>query len=97
MAFNRNIIKGGHRVGPALDLFYDGRNFRQLHARRIRTKNTHGTGCTFSAAIAAYLAKGEKLESAVVLAKKYITSAITEAFSIGSGHGPVHHLYRLWK
>lgn len=91
------IIKGGHRVGPALDLFYDGRNFRQLHARRIRTKNTHGTGCTFSAAIAAYLAKGEKLESAVVLAKKYITSAITEAFSIGSGHGPVHHFYRLWK
>ncbi|HEX2230216.1 MAG TPA: bifunctional hydroxymethylpyrimidine kinase/phosphomethylpyrimidine kinase [Candidatus Binatia bacterium] len=91
------IIKGGHRVGPALDLFYDGRSFRQLHARRIRTKNTHGTGCTFSAAIAAYLAKGEKLESAVVLAKKYITSAIAEAFRVGSGHGPVHHFYRLWK
>jgi hydroxymethylpyrimidine/phosphomethylpyrimidine kinase len=91
------IIKGGHRVGPALDLFYDGRSFRQLQARRIRTKNTHGTGCTFSAAIAAYLARGEKLESAVVLAKKYITSAIAEAFPIGSGHGPVHHFYRLWK
>ena len=91
------IIKGGHRVGPALDLFYDGRSFHQLHARRIRTKNTHGTGCTFSAAIAAYLAKGEKLEAAVVLAKKYITSAIAEAFPIGSGHGPVHHFYRLWK
>jgi hydroxymethylpyrimidine/phosphomethylpyrimidine kinase len=91
------IIKGGHRVGPALDLFYDGRRFRPLRAARIRTKNTHGTGCTFSAAIAAYLAKGEKIDSAVVLAKKYITSAIAEAFPVGSGHGPVHHFHRLWK
>ena len=91
------IIKGGHRAGPALDLFYDGRTFLPLHARRIRTKNTHGTGCTFSAAIAAYLAKGEKIESAVVLAKKYITSAIAKAFPVGSGHGPVHHFHRLWK
>jgi hydroxymethylpyrimidine/phosphomethylpyrimidine kinase len=91
------VIKGGHRAGPALDLFYDGRHFRALRAARIRTKNTHGTGCTFSAAIAAYLARGEKIESAVVLAKKYITSAIAAAFPVGSGHGPVHHFHRLWK
>jgi hydroxymethylpyrimidine/phosphomethylpyrimidine kinase len=91
------IIKGGHRAGPALDLFYDGRIFRRLHARRIRTKNTHGTGCTFSAAIAAYLARGENIETAVVLAKKYITSAIAHAFAVGSGHGPVHHFHRFWK
>jgi hydroxymethylpyrimidine/phosphomethylpyrimidine kinase len=91
------VIKGGHRQGPAVDLYYDGRRFRALHAARIRTKNTHGTGCTFSAAIAAYLARGEKIEAAVVLAKKYITRAIAKAFPLGSGHGPVNHFYRTWK
>ncbi|MEE9144566.1 MAG: bifunctional hydroxymethylpyrimidine kinase/phosphomethylpyrimidine kinase, partial [Candidatus Binatia bacterium] len=63
---------------------------------RIRTPNTHGTGCTFSAAIAANLAKGEKLETAVVQAKRYITRAIRKGFSIGSGHSPVHHFYDFW-
>jgi hydroxymethylpyrimidine/phosphomethylpyrimidine kinase len=91
------VIKGGHRAGPAVDLYYDGRRFRSLHAPRIRTKNTHGTGCTFSAAIAAYLARGENIESAAVLAKKYITRAIAEAFPVGAGHGPVHHFHRFWK
>jgi hydroxymethylpyrimidine/phosphomethylpyrimidine kinase len=91
------VIKGGHRQGQAVDLYYDGRRFRALHAPRIRTKNTHGTGCTFSAAIAAYLARGEKIEAAVVLAKKYITRAIAKAFPLGSGHGPVNHFYRTWK
>jgi len=90
------VIKGGHRAGPAVDLYYDGKKFTALHARRIRTKNTHGTGCTFSAAIAANLARGEKIERAVILAKKYITSAIANAFAVGSGHGPVHHFYRFW-
>ena len=90
------VIKGGHRKGPAIDLFYDGKNFRELGAPRIRTRHTHGTGCTFSAAIAANLARGEKIERAVVLAKKYITSAIASAFSVGSGHGPVHHFHRFW-
>src|SRR3972149_5867788 len=66
------VIKGGHRKGPAVDLFYDGKKFTALNAPRIRTKNTHGTGCTFSAAIAAYLAKGEKLESAGTLAKQFV-------------------------
>jgi hydroxymethylpyrimidine/phosphomethylpyrimidine kinase len=90
------VIKGGHRKGPATDLFYDGKEFRTLKAPRISTANTHGTGCTFSAAIAAGLAKGEKLEKAVVQAKRYITQAIRNGYSIGSGHSPVHHFYRFW-
>ena len=91
------VIKGGHRKGPALDLFFDGKNFHALIAPRIRTKNTHGTGCTFSAAIAAYLAKGETLDRAVVLAKRYITEAIRGGFRVGSGHSPVHHFHALWR
>ncbi len=91
------VIKGGHRKGPATDIFYDGKEFRQLTTPRLRTANTHGTGCTFSAAIAAGLAKGAKLESAVVQAKRYITQAIRRGFAIGSGHSPVHHFYRFWK
>src|SRR6266403_2271032 len=84
------VIKGGHRKGPAVDLFFDRKQFRALHAPRIRTKNTHGTGCTFSAAIAANLAKGETLERAVSLAKQDITGAIRAGFTVGSGHGPVN-------
>jgi len=91
------IIKGGHRRGPAIDLFYDGINFHELRASRIRTRHTHGTGCTLSAAIAAYLAKGRKMESAVVLAKKFITEALRHSFAIGAGHSPVHHFYHFWK
>lgn len=91
------VIKGGHLKGPAMDLFYDGKKFTALNAPRIRTKNTHGTGCTFSAAIAAYLAKGATLERAVMLAKKFITQAIRSSFSIGAGHSPVHHFHRFWK
>ncbi len=91
------VIKGGHRRGPAVDLFFDGRKSLALSSPRIRTRHTHGTGCTFSAAIAAYLAKGEEIEKAVVLAKKYITQAIRYGFAIGSGHSPVHHFHRFWK
>ena len=90
------VITGGHRRGPAVDIFYDGRKFRALSAPRIHTRHTHGTGCTFSAAIAANLAKGEKLEQAAIEAKKYITQAIRRGFAIGSGHSPVHHFYRFW-
>jgi len=91
------VIKGGHLKGPAMDLFYDGKKFIALNAPRIRTKNTHGTGCTFSAAIAAQLAKGEKIDSAVALAKQFITRAIQLSFAIGAGHSPVHHFHRFWK
>ncbi|HEX9444796.1 MAG TPA: bifunctional hydroxymethylpyrimidine kinase/phosphomethylpyrimidine kinase [Candidatus Binatia bacterium] len=90
------VIKGGHRRGPAADLFYDGKKFRSFTAARIRTRNTHGTGCTFSAAIAANLARGEKLEEAVARAKGYMTRAIQKSFSIGAGHSPVHHFYEFW-
>jgi hydroxymethylpyrimidine/phosphomethylpyrimidine kinase len=91
------VIKGGHLKGPAVDLFYDGKTFSMLLAPRLRTKNTHGTGCTFSAAIAAYLAKGETSASAVSRAKQYITRAIRAGFVVGAGHSPVHHFYRFWK
>jgi len=80
-----------------MDLFYDGKNFTELTSPRIHSKNTHGTGCTFSAAIAAYLAKGEKIDRAVALAKKYITRSIQSSFTIGTGHSPVHHFHRFWK
>jgi hydroxymethylpyrimidine/phosphomethylpyrimidine kinase len=91
------IIKGGHRKGPAVDVFYDGKKFRALSVPRIRTKNTHGTGCTFSAAITAHLARGEAIERAVALAKNYVTDALRKGFTIGAGHSPVHHFHRLWK
>jgi len=90
------VIKGGHRKGPATDIFYDGKKFHELKTARVNTPHTHGTGCTFSAAIAANLARGEKLEAAVVQAKRYITQAIRKGFAIGSGHSPVHHFYRFW-
>ena len=90
------VIKGGHLEGPAVDLFFNGKEARVLIAPRLRTKNTHGTGCTFSAAIAAYLARGEDLEGAVSAAKKYITEAIRAGFRVGAGHSPVHHFYQLW-
>ncbi len=91
------VIKGGHLKGPAIDLFYDGKKMRALDAARIHTKNTHGTGCTFSAAIAAYLAQGENLDNAVRAAKKYITAAIRAGFAVGAGHSPVHHFHGIWK
>ncbi len=91
------VIKGGHRKGAAKDIFYDGKIFRELTAARISTANTHGTGCTYSAAIAANLAKGRKLDKAVVEAKQFITRAIRNGFPIGNGHSPVHHFYRFWK
>jgi len=90
------VIKGGHRRGPATDIFYDGKNFLELKSARIRTRHTHGTGCTFSAAIAAHLARGYDLEQAVFRAKEFITQAIKAAFPIGSGHSPVHHFHRFW-
>ena len=90
------VIKGGHRAGPAADLFYDGVNFQEFTAPRIDTKNTHGTGCTFAAAIAAGLAQGKTLAAAVAQAKDYVTAAIQHSYPLGQGHGPLHHFYRLW-
>jgi hydroxymethylpyrimidine/phosphomethylpyrimidine kinase len=86
------LVKGGHLPGgEAVDLFYDGSDFVRLAAPRIETPHTHGTGCTYSAAIAALLARGETLVEAVREAKDFISRAIARAPGIGHGHGPVDH------
>ncbi|GHV69823.1 hydroxymethylpyrimidine/phosphomethylpyrimidine kinase [Spirochaetia bacterium] len=90
------LVKGGHSEGDAVDILYDGKNFLRFSAERINSKHTHGTGCTFSSAIAANLAKGLSLEKAVEQAKAYVTAAILHAPGIGKGHGPVHHFYALY-
>jgi hydroxymethylpyrimidine/phosphomethylpyrimidine kinase len=85
------VIKGGHRSGDATDLLFDGQNVHEFSSERIDTPNTHGTGCTFSAAIAAELARGAHLVDAVAAAKHYLTEAIRRAAPLGHGHGPVAH------
>ncbi|MFN3975177.1 MAG: bifunctional hydroxymethylpyrimidine kinase/phosphomethylpyrimidine kinase [Dehalococcoidia bacterium] len=90
------VVKGGHREGPAIDVFYDGREFHLLRGPRIETTSTHGTGCTFASAIAAGLARGLPPLEAACRAKRYVTAAMRKAFPLGHGHGPLHHFYRLW-
>jgi hydroxymethylpyrimidine/phosphomethylpyrimidine kinase len=85
------VIKGGHREGDATDVLFDGATFHEFSEARVATRNTHGTGCTFSAAIAAQLALGRGLVDAVGLAKRYVSEAIRRSQSLGSGHGPVAH------
>ena len=92
-----SLIKGGHATGDALDILYDGERFYRFSAERINTKNTHGTGCTYSSAIASNLALGLSLEEAVKRAKEYVTTAIRHSLSIGKGCGPTHHFYDLYK
>ena len=92
------LIKGGHGQGAeSIDYLVTRDGALALAAPRVATKNTHGTGCSLSSAIAAGLAKGEELETAVRGAKAYITAAIAAAdrLSVGHGHGPVHHFHRL--
>ncbi len=87
------VVKGGHLdEAEAIDIVFDGKELHELRARRIRTQNTHGTGCTFSAAIAAGLAKGLAPQAAIERAKAYVTRAIESAFPLGSGHGPTNHM-----
>ena len=86
------VIKGGHaHDGESIDWLYDGRRFSRFAAPRIDSRNTHGTGCTFSAAITAQLARGAQLEAAVRAAKRYLSAALEEGVAIGRGHGPVDH------
>ncbi|MCM1121357.1 MAG: bifunctional hydroxymethylpyrimidine kinase/phosphomethylpyrimidine kinase [Eubacterium sp.] len=91
------VVKGGHAVGNALDVLFDGNRFYHYETVRIDTKNTHGTGCTFSSAIAAGLAKGLDVPTAVGAAKSYVTTAIRHSLSIGKGNGPTHHFYDLYR
>jgi len=91
------VVKGGHlEEDRATDVLYDGKEYKELHSHRVETKNTHGTGCTFSSAIAANIALGKRFFEAVSLAKEYITGAIEHSLSIGQGHGPTHHFFDLY-
>jgi hydroxymethylpyrimidine/phosphomethylpyrimidine kinase len=90
------IVKGGHLKSDAVDVVYDGRAVTYLRARRIATKNTHGTGCTFSAAIAAGLARDMPPLDAARQAKRFVTQAIRHSLNVGKGPGPLGHGYRWW-
>lgn len=93
------LIKGGHGAGEeAIDIFCDGSQVLRLAAPRADTRNTHGTGCTLSAAIAAQLALGRPMSEAVTIAKAYLTAALMAAdeLHIGHGPGPVHHFAGIW-
>jgi hydroxymethylpyrimidine/phosphomethylpyrimidine kinase len=94
------LLKGGHLTGSeSPDVLASAAGLRWFEGKRIPTKNTHGTGCTLSSALAAELAKGASPEEAVASAKEYLAGAVAAAheLSVGSGHGPVQHFYRLWK
>ncbi|MCX7781825.1 MAG: bifunctional hydroxymethylpyrimidine kinase/phosphomethylpyrimidine kinase [Negativicutes bacterium] len=91
------VVKGGHLQGAPCDLVYDGTEFTVLANERIDTVHTHGTGCTFSSAVAAGLAKGMPVLDAVRMAKQYITMAIEHGFALGRGVGPTHHFYHLYQ
>ncbi len=93
------LVKGGHGGGTeSVDLLVTASGIRRFTAPRLATANTHGTGCTLSSAIAAGLARGLDLPTAVAQAKAYISGAIAAAdrLKVGTGHGPVHHFFRLW-
>jgi hydroxymethylpyrimidine/phosphomethylpyrimidine kinase len=90
------IVKGGHLSGEAVDLLYDGETFREFNSPRIATADTHGTGCTYSAAIATGLARSLSVAEAVAEAKRYITEAVRYAWRVGGGHGPTNHLAPLF-
>jgi hydroxymethylpyrimidine/phosphomethylpyrimidine kinase len=91
------LVKGGGMLGNArgVDIWFDGQKLETLTTQQVDTKNTHGTGCTLSAAIAANLAKGEDLWQSVQQAKKYVTTALTYTLDIGKGQGPVGHFFPL--
>jgi hydroxymethylpyrimidine/phosphomethylpyrimidine kinase len=91
------LVKGGHLTGDAVDVLFDGERCLHFVAPRIATRHTHGTGCTLSAAIAAFLARGLEMAQAVGEAKAYISGAILKAFPLGHGVGPVHHFYDLYR
>jgi len=94
------LLKGGHLDGPeSIDILDDGVTQIELRSPRIATRNTHGTGCTLSAALAALMPQRETLADAVRDAKAYLTAALAAAdqLNVGHGHGPVHHFHALWR
>jgi len=96
------LIKGGHlEESQSTDLLYltEEDRFVILEAERVDSRNNHGTGCTLSSAIAAYISRGSQIENAVRKAKTYIQNAIRAgaAYKIGHGHGPVHHFFEFWE
>jgi len=96
---NAVMIKGGHATGAdSVDFLVDGPSITRYAYKRVPTRNTHGTGCTLSAAIAAGLAKGQDLATAARFAKDYVSKAIAAAdrLAIGQGHGPLHHFHATW-
>jgi hydroxymethylpyrimidine/phosphomethylpyrimidine kinase len=90
------LIKGGHLVDDAVDVLFWKGSLRHFRARRIDTPHTHGTGCTYSAAITAELAKGRELPDAVTIAKRFISAAIESHPALGKGIGPVNHHAKAW-
>ena len=90
------LVKGGHlpKTHPATDVFFDGEKFRELAAERVETENTHGTGCTLSAAVCAFLAKGMPLEDSVRNSKTFITNAVRNSLEMGKGRGPLDHFQK---
>jgi hydroxymethylpyrimidine/phosphomethylpyrimidine kinase len=94
------LVKGGHLEGKTSDdLLFDGASYRLFSVPRVVTRNTHGTGCTLSSAIAAYLAQGHELAEAIGAAKTYLTGTLTTADELSAGHGPgpVNHFHEFWR
>jgi len=91
------VVKGGHLKSNdnSIDIVFDGERYIELKAERIFTENTHGTGCTFSAAICAGLAMGNETMNSIRSAKNYINGAIANSFDIGKGHGPLNHFWKI--
>ncbi|MDD4278602.1 MAG: bifunctional hydroxymethylpyrimidine kinase/phosphomethylpyrimidine kinase [Candidatus Sumerlaeales bacterium] len=93
------VIKGGHRLdsgSAAVDLMYDGESFAEFSSKRFETSNTHGTGCTFSSAIASWLARGLSPAAAIENAKQYVSKAIENSLAIGGGVGSTHHFWAFY-
>ncbi len=89
-----NVVVTGGDLDKPSDLFFDGQQAVLLGGDRVRTSNTHGTGCTFSAALAANLALGKQVSDAVVQAKAYVTAALKQSYPVGAGAGPLNHFFR---
>lgn len=89
------IIKGGHRRDDAMDILYNGKETSYFPGERVNTNNTHGTGCTYSAALAACIAQEMTIPAAVARVKQYITRSLANSLTIGKGSGPVDHFWML--